>query len=364
LTITLPPGIDLGKTEDTSQQFKTKLKVHTIVDNKWHTYFTSFSFDSEATEYMATAELKAPYSNDLMEYWAPISTECVVYGANKGKYKILYVGRVREIKQDGYSVVISLQSYGWKFEQTISAELAEELVGLSCDVVFKIILDLLKIPSYTLDEKTEFFLQQYALDENGEVVKGNETMERIPDLINRIGNYYPTMTKNAVAEKLKEDKTGNIKNINYTLQYEEPTPTMKKLKNESTADPETVAQNSSSTTTTTTASQTTVPGDAGLRNICGASIYHDKNDNRVKVDGALCTISRYCAGKLNQNNATDKQALINAIDRLKYFYNTHGKVAYNKSVQPWLNTVTQAGKGKYDMSAQRKYLISQGLPWT
>lgn len=353
--------IDLTKSRSVPVNLKTNIRVYSVIDKEYHEYFTEFTYDADDTEYMHTGELTAPYSNDLMGYWAPISTECIIYGSNDNNEKIIFVGRSRGIKQQGYSCVVSLQGFGWKFQEVISAELAQELTGLSCDVVLEIILELLKIPSYTMDEKTKFFLQQYALNDNGEVVKGTEKAERIPDLLDRIGSYSPLMNKQTISEKLKESKSGNIKDINYTLQYTSPTPVMKKLQQSSTADSTVVAQNNTNTDTGT-ASSTTVAPNVGLTDKC-PSIKFDKNDDRVKIDAALCTISKYVTGKLNNTNTSDNQALTNAINRIKWFHDKYGKKAYTGSsgVQAWLNTILRGSK--YDRNAQKSYLKKQGLPW-
>ena len=53
----------------------------------------------------------------------------------------------------------------------------------------------------------------------------------MPNLLNRLKKSNPNVAINkwTVYNKFKESKEGNIKNINYTLRYEKPTPQMKKI---------------------------------------------------------------------------------------------------------------------------------------
>lgn len=351
----------LGNLPKNELNFKSVISVHTELDDKWHNYFSSFSFDAQDTEFMSTAELVAPYANELMGYWQPIVTEVSVYGANHDKNKLIYVGRVREVKQDGYNLVISLQNYGWKFEQTCPPDLATELTGVSCDVVLEMIMEVLKIESWTMDPKTKYFLQQYAFDQNGEIVKGNDTLENIPDLIERIGEYTPIMTKDTIDEKLKEDKKGNLKNINYTMKYTEPTPVMKKLKEKSTADPN-IVQAANTYADSQLGQATTGSITAGANTMAKSQfncndINHDKQDNRVKIDAALCTIKKYVHGKVDSNSAD----LTNAINRIRWFHKAYGASVYRSSVQPWLNTILNGSS--YDKSKQKSFLNNKGLHW-
>ena len=78
--------------------------VYTPQDKQKHSYFHSLSIDKQVEDFMGTAELRAAYDSDLMKYWEPIRNYCIIYGSNQGKanVKILFIGRVREIKQEGY----------------------------------------------------------------------------------------------------------------------------------------------------------------------------------------------------------------------------------------------------------------------
>ena len=85
----------LGRDDKTtwkSPNFKVKVKAWTQVDNKTHEYFSSLSIDVNVEDFMGTAELTCPYDSDLMAYWEPIRQTVVIYGANRGDYKILFIG--------------------------------------------------------------------------------------------------------------------------------------------------------------------------------------------------------------------------------------------------------------------------------
>ena len=62
--------------------------VYTPQDKQEHRYFHSLSIDKQVEDFMGTAELTCPYDSDLMAYWEPIRQTVVIYGANRGDYKI------------------------------------------------------------------------------------------------------------------------------------------------------------------------------------------------------------------------------------------------------------------------------------
>ena len=80
------------KTWEKTPNFTTKVKAWTQEDNQTHKYFHSLSIDVQVQDFTGTAELKCLYDSDLIEYWEPIRQTVVIYGTNKGKYKILFVG--------------------------------------------------------------------------------------------------------------------------------------------------------------------------------------------------------------------------------------------------------------------------------
>lgn len=220
------------------KEFKAKVNIWTNTDRKTHKYFHSFDIDSQIQDFMSTCELRAPYDSDLMAYWEPIRATCVVYGSNTGNTKVLFVGRVREVKQDGYELVVTLQNYGWKFQQNVTNTFAKDAVqGKDGYTIIRSIFDVLKIDSFVISPSAIRRLKQVGYDDDGVLTynKGVK-IEEMPDLFKRIEKTNPkSMVNNyTVYNKLKEDKLGNLYNINYTLRYEKPTPVMTKLAKENT----------------------------------------------------------------------------------------------------------------------------------
>lgn len=217
---------------NTSPNNKVKVKVWTNQDDKTHTYFHSLSIDKQVTDFMGTAELRCPYDSDLMEYWEPIRQSCVIYGANRGDYKILFIGRVRELKQDGYELVVSLQDYGWKFKQDVSQSYANDnVLNKNGYAIICAMFEALKIDSYVISESAKNRLKQVGINEDGNLTMNGEELKEMPDLIERLKDSDPSklLSKTNLNDKLKEKYVHNIENINYTLKYEEPTPVMKEI---------------------------------------------------------------------------------------------------------------------------------------
>lgn len=217
---------------NSSPVHKVKLKAWTQDDDQTHTYFHSLSIDVQVEDFMGTAELKCPYDSDLMEYWEPIRQTVVIYGANKGDYKILFIGRVREVKQDGYELVITFQNYGWKFKQLVTQSYANDNV-LNKDgyTIMKLMFEALKIDSYVISESAKNRLKEVGINEDGNLTMNGEEIEEMPDLLERLKKSDPSklMNKNTLNDKLKEQSLHNIKDINYTLKYEKPTPVMQEI---------------------------------------------------------------------------------------------------------------------------------------
>lgn len=211
---------------------KVKVKAWTQDDDQTHTYFHSLSIDVQVEDFMGTAELKCPYDSDLMEYWEPIRQTVVIYGANKGDYKILFIGRVREVKQDGYELVITFQNYGWKFKQLVTQSYANDNV-LNKDgyTIMRLMFEALKIDSYVISESAKNRLKEVGINEDGNLTNNGEEIEEMPDLLERLKKSDPSklVSKDTLNDKLREKYLHNIKDINYTLKYEEPTPVMKEI---------------------------------------------------------------------------------------------------------------------------------------
>lgn len=224
--------IDEAKTRNDSPNFKTKVKAWTYTDKQTHTYFHSLEIDVQVQDFTGTAELRCPYDSDLMEYWEPIRQTVVIYGTNRGKYKILFVGRVREVKQDGYELSITFQNYGWKFQQPASTTFVEDNVtNKDGYTIIRLILEALKIDSWVISPSAKKRLKEVGINEDGNLTLNGNEIEEIPDLIERLKevDMSEITNENTIANKLKENKLANIKDINYTLQYEEPTESMQNL---------------------------------------------------------------------------------------------------------------------------------------
>lgn len=225
----------LGRDDETvwkSPNFKVKVKAWTQDDENVHTYFHSLSIDVNVDDFMGTAELKCPYDSDLMAYWEPIRQTVVIYGANRGNYKILFIGRVRELKQDGYELVITFQNYGWKFKQDVTQSYAKDnVINKDGYTIMRLMFEALKIDSWVISEGAKKRLKQVGINSDGNLTMNGKEVEKIPDLLKRLQSSDPSklVNKKTLNNKLREKYLHNIKNINYTLKYEKPSPVMKKI---------------------------------------------------------------------------------------------------------------------------------------
>lgn len=222
---------------DASPNKVVRVKVYTPQDKQDHKYFHSLSIDKQVEDFMGTAELRCPYDSDLMEYWEPVRNYCAIYGTNKSEadYKILFIGRVRELKQEGYELVIVFQDYGWKFKQTISQSYANDnVLNKNGYKIMKLMFEALKIDSWVISESARNRLKQVGINSDGNLTVNKEEIEEMPDLIERLKSSDPSKFthKYTVENKLRESKLKNIKNINYTLKYEKPTKVMKNIDSE------------------------------------------------------------------------------------------------------------------------------------
>lgn len=213
----------------------SRVKVVTPFDKKTHTYFHSMSIDTDVADFMGTAELRCPYDRDLMSYWEPARAYCVIYGSNRGDYKVLFIGRVREVNQQGYEIVISLQNYGWKFKQLITQSYANDnVVSKDGYTIMKLIFEALKIDSWVISPTAKYRLKQVGVDSEGNITLNQQKVEEMPDLLERLKKTDPNkgINKYTVYNKIKESEVHNVKNINYTLKYEKPTKVMQKIANQ------------------------------------------------------------------------------------------------------------------------------------
>ena len=208
--------------------------VYTPEDKQEHTYFHSLSIDKQVEDFMGTAELRCKYDSDLMEYWEPIRNYCAIYGSNKGRSnaKILFIGRVRELRQEGYELVITFQDYGWKFKQAVTQSYADDnVVEKDGYTIMKLMFEALKIDSWVISPTAKYRLQQVGYDADGNVTLNKKKIEEMPDLLERLKKSDPNKAINKWTgiNKDKEGQLHNIKNINYTLKYEKPTKRMRKI---------------------------------------------------------------------------------------------------------------------------------------
>ncbi|MBQ4009235.1 MAG: hypothetical protein II604_00860, partial [Bacteroidales bacterium] len=74
-------------------------------------------------------------------------------------------------------------------------------------------------------------LKQVGINQDGNLTNNGEEVEEIPDLIERLKASDPSqlVSKQTLDDKIKESELHNIKDINYTLKYEEPTPIMQEI---------------------------------------------------------------------------------------------------------------------------------------
>ena len=226
----------LGQDETKEKDPNNQVVVYVVTpqDKKTHKYFHSLSIDKQVEDFMGTAELRCPYDSDLMEYWEPIRNYCVIYGSNKGKSnaKILFIGRVRELRQEGYELCIVFQDYGWKFKQNVTQSYANDnVVNKDGYTIMKLMFAALKIDSWVISPSAKYRLKQVGYDKDGNVTLNKKKIESMPDLIDRLKKSDPNKAINnwTAFNKTKESQVHNVKNINYTLKYEKPTPVMKKI---------------------------------------------------------------------------------------------------------------------------------------
>lgn len=215
-----------------ANNFQSRVRVWTNQDKKSHKYFTELSLDMSVEDFLHTCELTCAYDSDLMEYWEIIRQTCVVYGTNKGKEKILFIGRVRELKQEGFSLKITLQSYAWKFKQTISQAYANDnVLNKDAYTILRLMFEALKIDSWVISPITKNRLKEVGINSDGNLTVNQEEITEMPDLIERLKESKPkeAINKYTLKNKLREHYVHNIKDINYTLKYEKPSKKMQKI---------------------------------------------------------------------------------------------------------------------------------------
>lgn len=332
------PNKILGETDTqwyTSPNFKAQVYVYTPLDKQYHRYWTSMNIDVQVQDFMGTCELHAPYDSDLMAYWQPIAQICIVYGSNNGPAKVLFVGRVREVKQDGYECVVTLQNYGWKFQQDAPAKFVEDNVTNKDGYTILLnIFEILKIKGYTISDNAKKRLKEVGINSDGNLTLNGKEIEEMPDLLDRLkalnkADMTTIMGKKTITEKEREDQISwsDVYNLNYTLRYSEPTATMTKLNNSSnyTAG-NTVYKNNYSKAGTSSASSTTTPKSAPTPGAKPTSVTSSATDATAIKAFLRKSFKKYAWIKND-----------NALNAMYWFYRIwHG------GVDPWAPSIAKA----------------------
>ena len=313
--------------------------VYTPQDKHKHKYFHSLSIDKQVQDFMGTAELRCPFDSDLMQYWEPIRNYCIIYGSNKGaaNAKILFIGRVRGVKQEGYELVIQFQDAYWKFKQVVSQSYAKDNV-LNKDgyTIMRLMLEALKFDSYTITEGAKKRLQQVGMDKDGNLTINKKKLQYMPDLLKRLKYSNPSklLNKDTIASKVKESKQGNVKDINYTLKYEKPTPVMKKIASQGSKSGGGFSPGSNIYSTNYGSQSSSSGGSSsGIRNIntSGAPSWVCESVSNSDINKAMQQIWLY-----HRNKASSTTEAQNAIFNLA----SNSPQTYRSQASPCLSTLS------------------------
>lgn len=317
----------LGESDDkwyTSPNFKAQVYVYTPLDKQYHRYWTSMNIDVQVQDFMGTCELHAPYDSDLMAYWQPIAQICIVYGSNNGPAKVLFVGRVREVKQDGYECVVTLQNYGWKFQQDAPAKFVEDNVTNKDGYTILLnIFEVLKIKGYTISENAKKRLKEVGINSDGNLTLNGEEIEEMPDLLDRLkeldkADMTTIMGKKVITEKEREDEISwsDVYNLNYTLRYSEPTAVMTQLNNSSNYTSGNTVYNNNYANSGSTSTSSKNPIEQATQNM--QNMLAEANKPKVNVWTEIAKLMEtFCGGYYNRN------------DHIRWFVNAD-KTNYNK----------------------------------
>lgn len=338
---------------------KIKVKVVTNQDDKTHTYFHSVSIDAQVTDFMHTAELKCPFDQDLLEYWEIIRQSCVIYGANSGDYKVLFIGRVREVLQDGYELVISLQNFAWKLKQDVSQSYANDnVLNKNGYQIMTLMFEALKIDSYIISKSAKNRLKQVGINSDGNLTVNGEEVEEIPDLIERLKESDPSklVSKKTLTDKMKESEVHNIENINYTLKYEEKTPVMQQLDSEGgsySSGSNVYGQSwgsgggSSSSSSSSSSSGNSASSGSAKSQCNGITTWPCSIVKSTTINKAMISIVKFNLGCTNDYSWA-KTTLIN-------YAKTHAN-QYNKQAKPCLQTIAKNVKRSDKRNAAQNVL--------
>lgn len=201
--------------------FQEAIAVETYPDGLIHRYFHSMSIDSDKQDIVTTATLNCPYSQQLMRYWIPGKQSCSIYGGTYDR-ELLFRGRLREVEQNGYEIILTFENAAWKLKQNISYKLYKHIQGQEVEYAIKKIFKEAGI-KYHVNLTGIPNIESYKLDEECSVTLNDETVECVPELTDVISslqssdmyNDYATKTDDiiTVSEEYEKQKMTSLDNI-------------------------------------------------------------------------------------------------------------------------------------------------------
>lgn len=201
--------------------FNEAIAIESYPDGLIHRYFTAMSIDSDKNDIVTTATLNCPYSQQLMKYWIPGQQSISIYGGTFDK-ELLFRGRLREVSQNGYEIILTFENVAWKLKQNISSELYKELEGKEVEYAIKRIFKEAGI-KYHVNLTGIPNISNYKLDEECSVKLNDDTVESIPELTDVIKslnqsdmyNDYATKTDDTitVSQKHAQQEIKKLDNI-------------------------------------------------------------------------------------------------------------------------------------------------------
>ena len=201
--------------------FNEAIAIESYPDGLIHRYFTAMSIDSDKNDIVTTATLNCPYSQQLMKYWIPGQQSVSIYGGTFDK-ELLFRGRLREVQQNGYEIILTFENAAWKLKQTISSKLYKELEGKEVEYAVKRIFKEAGI-KYHVNLTGIPNISNYKLDEECSVKLNDDTVECVPELTDVIKslqssdmyNDYATKTDDTitVSEKYAKQEMQKLDNI-------------------------------------------------------------------------------------------------------------------------------------------------------
>ena len=201
--------------------FNEAIAIESYPDGLIHRYFTAMSIDSDKNDIVTTATLNCPYSQQLMKYWIPGQQSISIYGGTFDK-ELLFRGRLREVSQNGYEIILTFENVAWKLKQNISSKLYKELEGKEVEYAIKRIFKEAGI-KYHVNLTGIPNISNYKLDEDCSVKLNDDTVESVPELTDVIKslnqsdmyNDYATKTDDTitVSQKYAQQEMKKLDNI-------------------------------------------------------------------------------------------------------------------------------------------------------